>query len=89
MLDIAKDACEQTHYQDADSLDAYAACLARLGIFDEATTTAAQAVTQANAAHNPTLAKAIQKRLARYQQNLSYVQGDDLGISSTTQKTAP
>jgi tetratricopeptide (TPR) repeat protein len=72
MIAIAKDACDQTQNRDVPALDAYAACLARVGIFDDAVATEKQAVAQANAAHNPALAKALEKRLALYDQQKVY-----------------
>ncbi len=91
MVALAKDACEQTKYQQAAPLDAYAACLARIGEWDEATTIAQQAVAQANAAHLPQVAQGIQKRLARYQKCTPFVAGDDAPATTeaATQPTPP
>ena len=77
MVAIAKDACDQTNNRSPAALDAYAACLARVGRFDDAVSVAQQAVAQANADHTPSVAQGIQKRLSRYQRQLSYVAGDD------------
>ena len=82
MIAIAKDACQQTQNQDADALDAYAVCLAREGVFDLAMDTARQAIDRAKAANNSTLAKAIAKRLALYEQSKPYIAGNDSGAAT-------
>jgi tetratricopeptide (TPR) repeat protein len=76
LVSVAKDACDQTHNTDAGALDAYAACLARVGEFDAAVTTAKLGIEQANIAHTPLVAAGIEKRLARYQKQLPWVAGD-------------
>jgi tetratricopeptide (TPR) repeat protein len=73
MIPVAEDACTRTGNREPAPLDAYAACLARVGRFDDATAAAQQAVAQANAAHEPAIAMAIQKHLAMYQRQQPYV----------------
>jgi tetratricopeptide (TPR) repeat protein len=73
MVDLAKDACDQTRNQEASALDAYAACLARVARYDDAVMAAQQAVAQANAAHQPAVAAGIARRLALYQNQQVYV----------------
>jgi tetratricopeptide (TPR) repeat protein len=77
MIAIAKDACDQTSNKNAGALDAYAACLARVGRFDDAVATAQQGIAVAAAAHQASLAKEIQGHLELYQQNKPYVVGSD------------
>jgi tetratricopeptide (TPR) repeat protein len=84
MIAYAKDACDQTKNQQVAPLDAYAACLARVGRIDDAVSTAKQAVAQANAAKDPKLALAMQRRLDRYEKGLTYVAGDDATTKPTT-----
>ncbi len=76
LVSIAKDACDQTRNTDAGALDAYAACLARVGRFDDAVTAAKQGIDQANAAKAPLVAAGIKKRLAKYELGLPWVAGD-------------
>ncbi len=76
VLPIARHACEQTGNMYPGELDALAACLARMGRFDDAINTAKQAIDRANQLKQPAIAKGIQMRLARYQRGLAYVAGD-------------
>jgi tetratricopeptide (TPR) repeat protein len=84
MIVYAKDACDQTGDKQVAPLDAYAACLARVGRIDAAVSTARQAVAQANAANDSRLAAAIHRRLERYSQGLTYVAGDDTSTQPST-----
>jgi tetratricopeptide (TPR) repeat protein len=87
LVAVAKDACDQTQNRSAPALDAYAACLARVGQMDYAITTARQGVAQANAAHQPDWAAGIQKHLAFYQRGLPYIAGT--GEATSKPATAP
>jgi tetratricopeptide (TPR) repeat protein len=73
LVAIAKDACEQTHYKSAAALDAYAACLARVGVYDLAIEMAQKAIAVSDADHKPEQSKEIQKRLNRYRDFKPYV----------------
>jgi tetratricopeptide (TPR) repeat protein len=76
LVAIAKDACDQTRNHSPAALDAYAACLARVGRFDDAIAAAQQGVAQANAANQPAVAAGIQRRLDLYKRGLPYVAGE-------------
>jgi tetratricopeptide (TPR) repeat protein len=85
MIPIAKDACDQSQNRSAAALDAYAACLARVGRFDDAVAAAEQGLAQANAAHQPAIAKQIQSRLTLYQQGLPCILSSATTEPSSTQ----
>lgn len=91
MVALAKDACDQTRNQQAAALDAYADCLARVTRFDDAVQAAQQAITAANASHEPAVAAGIQKRLELYEKGRAYVatseQDRHAGKPATTQAT--
>jgi Flp pilus assembly protein TadD len=69
-VSIAKDACDHPADRHAApsplALDALAAALARAGRFDDAVTTAQQAIVRATADNQPKLAAAIGERMAKY-----------------------
>jgi Flp pilus assembly protein TadD len=88
LIAIAKDACDQSHNGSAAALDAYAACLARVGRFNDASAAAQQAITLATAAHEPLVALGIQKRMALYQRGIPYVVGEPT-TEPTTQPVGP
>jgi tetratricopeptide (TPR) repeat protein len=90
MVDVARDACEQTGNRQPAALDACAACLARVGRFDDAAATAQKAVEAADAAGQTNVARGIRQRLARYQKGQPYIAGaDDAKAPSSPLGPAP
>jgi len=66
-IGLARRACELTGHKDPDSLDTLAAAYAAAGRFDDAVTTARQAVDFARAGGRENLSVEIQQRMKLYQ----------------------
>ncbi len=71
-LQLARQACELTNFQDAYMMDTLAAALAATGNFGEATDKARKAIELANAANNKKLAAEIEERLGLYEAGKPY-----------------
>jgi tetratricopeptide (TPR) repeat protein len=74
-ITLAEKACELTHNDNPQFLDALAAAYARAGQFDRATATAQKALALAQQQNNPQLASAIENRLALYQKAQPFTAG--------------
>jgi Flp pilus assembly protein TadD len=72
-IELARRACELTGYKEAYQLDTLAAAYAASGRFDEAVTTAQQAVNAAKGSGKEEMVSEIQNRLELYQRGQAYV----------------
>jgi tetratricopeptide (TPR) repeat protein len=73
-IELAHRACELTEYKDPMVLDTLASAYAAAGRFDDAVTTAEQAVNAAKARGQEDLAGEIQKRIELYKASYRYIQ---------------
>ncbi len=75
-MTLAEDAQSRSTAGDPGTLDALAACQARLGLFDDAVTTAESAVRLSEGQKNARIVERLRYRLTIYKQNLPYIVTD-------------